>query len=82
MGKVEQITVGLPAEDLAEVRRSVKAGEYASEAEALSAAVRAWREAQSTLSLSDDELGALWDQGAASGAGRFPSGRDAGWKGA
>jgi antitoxin ParD1/3/4 len=71
MGEVEQITVGLPAEDLAAVRRAVEAGEYASEAEALSAAVRAWRETQGAQSLPDDELGALWDQGIASGAGRF-----------
>jgi antitoxin ParD1/3/4 len=76
MGKVEQITVGLPAEDLAEVRRAVEAGEYASEAEALSAAVRAWRETQGARSLPDDELGALWDQGIAGGAGRFQSFHD------
>lgn len=73
MGKIEQITVGLPTEDLAEVRRSVEAGEYASESEALSAAVRAWRETQTTLSLSSEELSALWDQGVASGAGQFSS---------
>jgi antitoxin ParD1/3/4 len=73
MGKVEQITVGLPAEDLAAVRRAVEAGEYASEAEALSAAVRAWREQQTALSLPDDEIGALWDEGIGSGAGRFQS---------
>ena len=71
MGKVEQVTVGLPVEDLAEVRKSVDAGEYASESEALSAAVRAWREAQATITLSEDDLGALWDDGITSGKGQF-----------
>jgi len=71
MGKVEQVTVGLPAEDLAEVRKAVAAGEYASEAEALSAAVRTWRESQAAIALSDDDLSALWDEGLASGKGRF-----------
>jgi antitoxin ParD1/3/4 len=71
MGKLEQVTVGLPVEDLAEVRKAVDAGEYASESEALSAAVRAWREAQATITLSEDDLGALWDDGIASGKGQF-----------
>jgi len=72
MGRLEQVTVGLPVEDLAEVREAVDAGgEYASESEALSAAVRAWREAQATITLSEDDLGALWDDGIASGKGQF-----------
>jgi antitoxin ParD1/3/4 len=71
MGKLEQITIGLPAEDLEAVRKAVAAGDYASEAEALSAAVRAWRDVQAAIALADDDLGALWDQGIASGKGRF-----------
>lgn len=71
MGKVEQITVGLPAEDLAQVRKAVEAGDYASEAEALSAAVRAWRDVRAAITLSDDDLGALWDAGNIGGKGRF-----------
>jgi antitoxin ParD1/3/4 len=76
MGKVEQVTVGLPIEALDAVRKAVEAGDYASEADALSAAVRTWRDARESIGLADEDLGALWDAGAASGSGRFGSFED------
>ncbi len=73
MGKIEQVTIGLPVEAAVAIKKAVAAGQYASEADVLVAAVHLWAEEQDRISLSDDDLAALWDNGLASGQGPLGS---------
>lgn len=73
MGKIEDITVGLPVELVEEIRRAVQSGQFSSEADVVLEAVRSWREARDLIAAHGDELGKLWDDGIASGAGKFAS---------
>lgn len=67
MGKLEKITISLPAEMLAEIKRSVRAGEFTNTSEAIRDAIRRWRRARAVMALSDDELRRLVAEGRASG---------------
>ncbi len=73
MGKIEQISVGLPVEVVEAMRRAVASGEYASESEVLAEALRSWQDAREVFGVSDRELGALWDAGVSGGGSTFLS---------
>jgi antitoxin ParD1/3/4 len=56
MGKLEKITISLPAEMLAEIRAAVEAGEFTNTSEAVRDALRRWRRSRAVLALGDEEL--------------------------
>lgn len=67
MGKLEKITISLPAEMLAEIKKAVRAGEFTNTSEALRDAIRGWFRARTVIALSDAELRRLVAEGRASG---------------
>lgn len=71
MGKIETVTVGLPVEAVEAVRRAVASGDYPTESDAVAAALRLWTDAQEQVRLDSEVLATLWDEGLASGPGRF-----------
>jgi len=73
MGKVEQITIGLPVDMADAVKKAVAEGEFATTSEAVIAALKDWQESREHFGRSDDDLGALWDAGISSGRGDFQS---------
>ena len=76
MGKVEKISVALPAEMAALLDRAVKSGEYASVSEVVREALRDWKRLQELRSIEIEELRRLWREGRDSGAGtKFTSER-------
>ena len=66
-----EIQVSLPAALAAQLRQAVASGEYASDNEAIQAAVLEWRLRRELSRADQDALGRLWDAGIASGPGRF-----------
>jgi len=73
MGKVEQITIGLPIELSEAVRKAVADGEFSSTDEAVIAALEDWKESRDNFGRADEDLGTAWDVGVASGKGAFQS---------
>lgn len=67
MSNVEKMTIALTTEQAGFVRRSVKAGEYASTSEAIREAVREWKERRDLLGYSVEELRHLVQEGVDSG---------------
>ena len=55
------------------VRQAVARGEYASDSEVIVAAVLEWRLRRALDPADADAVGRLWDEGLASGPGRFGS---------
>jgi antitoxin ParD1/3/4 len=71
MADIERMTIVFPEQMAAEIRATVKAGEYASTSEAVRDAVRLWRDRREMRGLERDALRRVWDEGKASGiAGR------------
>ena len=71
MADTADLHISLPTE-LAEVlRQAVARGEYASDSEAIQAAVLEWRLRRAISPIDQDAIGRLWDDGIASGPGRF-----------
>jgi antitoxin ParD1/3/4 len=64
---METILVALPAEDLAELRAAVEAGEFETNGAALRDALQDWRRNREQIRQEHQRLGALWDEGVASG---------------
>ena len=73
MAGVEKLSVALTPELAASVRAAVRTGEYASTSEVVREALRAWRLRRTGGQRANDELRRLWDEGLASGPGRFGS---------
>jgi antitoxin ParD1/3/4 len=67
MPNVEKISIALTPEMAGLVRRAVESGEYASTSEAL----REWKQRRALRQQDIEELRRLWDEGLASGPGRF-----------
>jgi Arc/MetJ-type ribon-helix-helix transcriptional regulator len=69
MGKLERITVGLPAEQMALLRQAVQTGHYETEDDVIAEALLEWHARniapQDPLAV---QLGDLWDAGKADGA--------------
>jgi antitoxin ParD1/3/4 len=71
MVNTADLHISLPAE-LAEVlRQAVARGEYASDSEAIQAAVLEWRLRRTLGPAAEEAICRLWDEGIASGPGRF-----------
>lgn len=71
MADTAEIKVSLPAELAAQLRHAVARGEYASDSEAIQAAVLEWRLRRAVSPADQEAIGRLWDEGIASGPGRF-----------
>lgn len=73
MGHVDKRSITLSPELATAVDEAVAAGEYASASEVIRDALRGWKEKRDLLGYTVEELRALWDEGIASGPGRFAS---------
>ena len=71
MAGVEKLSIALTPELAASVRAAVASGEYASTSEVVREALRAWRQQRAIDLPAKDELRRLWDEGLASGPGRY-----------
>ncbi|HEY3813561.1 MAG TPA: type II toxin-antitoxin system ParD family antitoxin [Caulobacteraceae bacterium] len=69
MTKVTKISVALPAEMAAMVNQAVESGDYATGSEVIREALREWKQRRHPV---DHRLLELWNEGVASGPGRFP----------
>ena len=67
MGALEKITITLPKEMLAEIKRAIRAGEFTNTSEAIREALRHWRRARTVIALNDEELRRLVAESRASG---------------
>ena len=63
MANIEKISVALPADMLALVRRTVESGDYASTSEVISEALREWKGRRETRKEAIEELRRLWREG-------------------
>ncbi|MCU0836906.1 MAG: type II toxin-antitoxin system ParD family antitoxin [Chromatiaceae bacterium] len=71
MPNVEKLSIALTPEMADLVRRAVASGEYATTSEVVREALREWKQRRSQPALSVEELRRLWEEGLASGPGRF-----------
>ena len=71
MADTAEFHISLPTKLASAVRQAVVRGEYASENDAIQEAVLEWRLRRALSSAEQDEIGRLWDEGIASGPGRF-----------
>ncbi|NEV63084.1 type II toxin-antitoxin system ParD family antitoxin [Thiorhodococcus minor] len=71
MANVEKVSVALTPEMLAVVREAVESGEYASTSEVMREALRDWKKRRALEQSEVEELRRLWQEGLASGQGRF-----------
>jgi antitoxin ParD1/3/4 len=67
MPNVEKISVALPTEMAALVRKAVETGDYASSSEVIREALREWKTRRVARSEATAELRRLWDEGVGSG---------------
>lgn len=68
MAAAETITIALSPEPTGAIRDAVASGEYASANDVVREALSAWTMARTPH---DDDIRRLWDEGLASGSGRF-----------
>lgn len=71
MSNVQKVSVALTAEFVTLLKEAVETGEYTSTSEVIRDALRDWRVRRTTPMIGVDELRRLWDEGTASGPGRF-----------
>lgn len=73
MSNVQKVSVALTPEFMALLKEAVDTGEYTSASEVIRDALRHWKQRHPIAELSTDELRQLWQEGIASGPGRFKS---------
>ncbi len=73
MSNVSKVSVALTPELNELVKNAVASGHYASASEVVREALRDWEQKQEGRQLVDSEIKRLWDEGIASGRGRFSS---------
>ena len=71
MSHVEKVSIALTLEMAALVREAVASGEYASSSEVVREALRDWKLKYSLRQQEIGQLRQLWEEGLASGAGKF-----------
>ncbi len=71
MANVEKLSIALTPEMAGLVRRAVESGEYASTSEVVREALREWKQRRALRQQDIEELRRLWEEGLASGPGRF-----------
>jgi antitoxin ParD1/3/4 len=73
MSNVQKVSIALTPEFIALLKEAVDTGEYTSASEVIRDALRDWRLRRSRLDMDTEELRRLWDEGIASGPGRYRS---------
>ena len=73
MSNVQKVSVALTAELIELLNEAVDSGEYTSTSEVVRDALRDWRLRRAALAGDTQELRILWEEGIASGPGRFAS---------
>ena len=67
MANVEKMSIALPADMAALVRKAVETGDYASGSEVIREALREWKARRAVRSEAVSELRRLWEEGIDSG---------------
>lgn len=67
MANVEKMSIALPADMAALVRKAVETGDYASSSEVIREALREWKARRAARSEAVSELRRLWEEGIDSG---------------
>jgi antitoxin ParD1/3/4 len=73
MSNVQKVSVALTPEFMALLKEAVDTGEYTSASEVIRDALRHWKQRRAIQDMSAEELRGLWQEGIASGPGRFKS---------
>ncbi|HWF94737.1 MAG TPA: type II toxin-antitoxin system ParD family antitoxin [Xanthobacteraceae bacterium] len=73
MSNVQKVSVALTPEFMALLKEAVDTGEYTSASEVIRDALRHWKQRRATEEMGVEELRRLWQEGLASGPGRFKS---------
>ena len=73
MSNVQKVSVALTPEMLAMLKEAVDSGEYTSTSEVIRDALRGWKARRVVHEMEIEELRRLWNEGIASGPGRFVS---------
>ena len=73
MSNVQKVSVALTPEMLAMLKEAVDSGEYTSASEVIRDALRGWKARRAVHEMEVEALRKLWNEGLASGAGRFSS---------
>jgi antitoxin ParD1/3/4 len=71
MSNIEKLSVALTGEQVAALKAAVETGEYATTSEIVREAVRDWQTKRALRREDVERLRQLWDEGVASGPGRF-----------
>lgn len=71
MANVQKVSVALTSEFVTLLKEAVETGEYTSTSEVIRDALRSWKIRRTAPMLEAAELRRLWDEGIASGSGRF-----------
>jgi antitoxin ParD1/3/4 len=71
MSNIEKLSVALTGEQVAALKAAVETGEYATTSEIVREAVRDWQTKRALRREDVERLRQLWDEGIASGPGRF-----------
>jgi len=73
MSNVQKVSVALTQEFMALLKEAVDTGEYTSASEVIRDALRHWKRRRALQEINTEELRQLWQEGIASGPGRFKS---------
>jgi antitoxin ParD1/3/4 len=73
MSNVQKVSIALTPEFMVLVKEAVDTGEYTSASEVIRDALRCWKHQRAIHELNTEELRQLWQEGIASGPGRFKS---------
>jgi antitoxin ParD1/3/4 len=73
MSNVQKVSIALTPEFVALLKEAVDTGEYTSASEVIRDALRDWKLRRSGRDIDTAELRRLWNEGIASGPGRFRS---------
>ena len=73
MSNVQKVSVALTPEFMVLLKEAVDTGEFTSASEVIRDALRHWKQRRAIGELSTEELRRLWQEGIASGRGRFRS---------
>jgi antitoxin ParD1/3/4 len=76
MSNVQKVSVALTPEFMNLLKEAVDTGEYTSASEVIRDALRHWKRRRATEEPDETELRRLWNEGIASGPGRFGSIKD------
>jgi antitoxin ParD1/3/4 len=73
MSNVQKVSVALTPEFIELLKDAVESGKYTSTSEVVRDVLRDWKLRRTVLAADTEELRALWEEGLASGPGRYSS---------